>query len=87
MDCTFRAVRILGERLPREGIFVSELDPIYYMVSSVFGYGMKHITCSVRSQICCTRPVEEDYRQSAAGHSRPACRKSLAAARSTTTSG
>lgn len=46
MDRTFRAVRIFGERLPRQGIFVSELDAIYYMVSSVFGYGMKHITCS-----------------------------------------
>jgi hypothetical protein len=46
MDRTFRAVRIFGERLPREGIFVSELDAIYYMVSSVFGYGMKHIRCS-----------------------------------------
>ena len=46
MDRTFRAVRILGDRLPKEGILVSELDAIYYMVSSVFGYEMKHIMCS-----------------------------------------
>ncbi len=46
MDQTYRAVRIFGDRLPEEGILVSELDAIYYMVSSVFGYGMKHVTCS-----------------------------------------
>lgn len=46
MDQTYRAVRIFGGHLPKEGILVSELDAIYYMVSSVFGYGMKHVTCS-----------------------------------------
>jgi hypothetical protein len=46
MDCTFRAVRIVGDRLPKRGILVSEIDAIYYMVTSVFGYEMKHITCS-----------------------------------------
>jgi hypothetical protein len=46
MDCTYRAVRILSDRLPKEGVLVSELDAIYYMVSSVFGYEMKRITCS-----------------------------------------
>ncbi len=45
MDCTFRAVRILSDRLPKEGILVSELDAIYYTVTSIFGYEMKHITC------------------------------------------
>jgi hypothetical protein len=46
MDQTYRAVRIFGDRLPEEGILVSELDAIYYMVSSVFGYGMRHVICS-----------------------------------------
>lgn len=46
MDDTVRAVRISGSRLPREGIHVSELDAIYFMVTSIFGYEMKHITCS-----------------------------------------
>jgi hypothetical protein len=46
MDCTFRAVRILGKCLSTDGILVSELDAIYYMVSSVFGYEMKYVTCS-----------------------------------------
>lgn len=45
-DGTFRAVRIMSERLFKEGILVSELDAIYYMVSSVFKYEMKHVTCS-----------------------------------------
>ncbi len=46
LDFTFRAVRISSRRLPTKGILVSELDAIYYMVSSVFGFGMKHIICS-----------------------------------------
>src|SRR6266478_2907695 len=46
MDCTFRAVRILGKSLQSEGILISELDAIYYMVSSVFGNEMKYVTCS-----------------------------------------
>jgi hypothetical protein len=46
MDRTFRAVRILCERLPKGGILVSELDAIYYMVTSVFGYGMRYVVCT-----------------------------------------
>ena len=46
MDRTVRAVQISGGCLPKEGIPVSELDAIYFMVTSIFGYGMKHITCS-----------------------------------------
>jgi transposase-like protein len=46
MDCTLRAVNILGKSLPTDGILVSELDAIYYMVSSVFGYEMKYVACS-----------------------------------------
>lgn len=45
-DGTFRAVQILSDRLPKDGILVSELDAIYYMVTSIFGYKMKHVTCS-----------------------------------------
>src|SRR5215469_13382251 len=46
MDRTFRAVRIVGERLPKKGILVSELDAIYYMVTSIFGYEMRSVRCS-----------------------------------------
>lgn len=46
IDQTFRAVRLMSGHLPEEGILISDLDAIYYMVSSVFGYEMKHIACS-----------------------------------------
>ncbi len=47
IDSTYRAVYLTdrtGKVLP--GTFaVSELDAIYYMVSSIFGYKMKHVAC------------------------------------------
>ncbi len=46
IDRTFRAVRLRGNRLPKKGFVVSELDAIYYMVSAIFGHEMKHIECS-----------------------------------------
>lgn len=46
MDETFRAVCVLGKQLPNEGIVVAEIDAIYYMASSVFGYPMKHVACT-----------------------------------------
>jgi transposase-like protein len=46
MDVTFRAVRIVGGRLPKDGFLVSELDAIYYMASEIFGLQMKYVTCS-----------------------------------------
>ena len=46
MDRTVRAVRIFSDRLPKEGISFSEIDAIYYMVTSIFGYEMKYITCA-----------------------------------------
>ena len=46
IDRTFRAVRILSDCMPKKGILISELDAIYYMVTSVFGYDMKHIICT-----------------------------------------
>jgi len=46
IDRTFRAVRLFSSRLPGEGVPVSELDAIYYMVTSIFGYEMRHILCT-----------------------------------------
>jgi hypothetical protein len=46
MDWTVRAIRLFGDGLDADGVVVSELDAIYYMVSSVFGYPMKEIRCS-----------------------------------------
>jgi len=46
MDCTHRAVRLIGTKLPAGGILVDEIDAIYYMVSSVFGFEMSFVTCN-----------------------------------------
>ena len=45
IDETFRAVKVKASGLPKDGILVSEIDAIYYMVSSVFGFEMKEIIC------------------------------------------
>lgn len=46
MDWTYRAVRLTGTGLPSDGVFVTEIDAIYYMVSSVFGFSMSYVTCN-----------------------------------------
>jgi hypothetical protein len=47
IDSTYRSVRILGvSGVSKEGLAVLELDAIYHMVTSVFGYSMKGIDCS-----------------------------------------
>lgn len=46
MDQTFRAVRLLSGQLPKSGIVISEIDAIYYMATSIFGFGMRHVLCS-----------------------------------------
>jgi len=46
IDRTYRAVRITGGALANTDFVVNELDAIYYMVSSIFGYEMRHVTCS-----------------------------------------
>jgi len=46
IDRTYRAVRVKGKALPKEGFYISELDAIYYMVSTVFGYPMSEVTCT-----------------------------------------
>jgi transposase-like protein len=46
IDHTYRAVRLVGKSAPPNGLLISELDAIYYMVSTVFGYGMRHVVCT-----------------------------------------
>jgi hypothetical protein len=46
MDSTYRAVRLVGRGLPDDGAVVSEIDAIYFMVSSVFGFPMSYVTCT-----------------------------------------
>jgi len=49
IDKTFRSVSLVGinNDLTNEDLVISELDAIYYMVSSVFGYATKYITCTL----------------------------------------
>jgi hypothetical protein len=46
LDFTHRAVRLVGNNLPAEGIVVNEIDAIYFLVSSVFGFSMSFVTCT-----------------------------------------
>lgn len=46
LDFTYRAARLVGRGLPDDGVVVSEIDAIYYMVSSVFGFPMRFVTCT-----------------------------------------
>lgn len=46
IDKTFRAVRVFAAALPVNGTLVTELDAIYHMVSSVFGFQTKSIACT-----------------------------------------
>jgi hypothetical protein len=46
-DSTFRAVKLIGGKVPKDGITISELDAVYYMVSTVFGFGVRYIECSL----------------------------------------
>ena len=47
IDATFRAVRLIGRQLPAEGLLISEIDAVYYMVSSVFGFDMRDVRCTL----------------------------------------
>jgi hypothetical protein len=46
LDNTFRAVRIVGKQLPEGGLYVDELDAIYYMATTIFGDTMKQVLCT-----------------------------------------
>jgi hypothetical protein len=46
IDATYRAVRLIGHQLPAEGLLISEIDAVYYMVSSVFGFDIRDIRCT-----------------------------------------
>jgi hypothetical protein len=46
IDWTRRAVRLRGSKLPKDGVLVHEIDAIYYMVTSVFGFEMSYVRCT-----------------------------------------
>lgn len=47
IDKTFRGVRLVGRQLPSDGLLLSEIDAVYFMVSSVFGFDTRHIKCTL----------------------------------------
>lgn len=47
IDATYRAVRLVGLHLPTEGLLISEIDAVYYMVSSVFGFDVRDVRCTI----------------------------------------
>lgn len=44
-DSTYRSVKLIDGKRPKLSAAISELDAIYYMISSIFGFKMKHVTC------------------------------------------
>jgi len=46
IDSTFSAIRVHSMALPEDGILISELESIYYMVASVFGFKTKLVLCT-----------------------------------------
>jgi hypothetical protein len=45
IDVTYREVRLTGRELPKDGLRITELDAIYYMVSSMFGFKTRRVQC------------------------------------------
>ena len=39
-------MRLIGCELPPNGLLISEIDAVYYMVSSVFGFDTRHVQCT-----------------------------------------
>jgi DNA-directed RNA polymerase subunit RPC12/RpoP len=46
IDHTYRGVRLIGRQLPSDGLLISEIDAVYYMVSGVFGFDTRHVRCT-----------------------------------------
>ena len=46
IDRTYRGVRLFSRQLPSDGQLISEIDAVYYMVSSVFGFDMRNVRCT-----------------------------------------
>jgi transposase-like protein len=57
IDRTFRAVTLIGDIFTNGRFLISELDAIYYMVSSVFGYKTKYVECS----LCAYPHLDKDW--------------------------
>ena len=46
MTCAYFNGIVLGDGLPKSGFVVHEIDAIYYMITSVFAYPMRYVTCT-----------------------------------------
>jgi hypothetical protein len=46
IDQTYRGVRLTGLQLPLAGLMISEIDAVYFMVSSVFGFDTRYVCCT-----------------------------------------
>lgn len=46
IDFTFQAVRIVGKNLPKNGIVIDRVDALYNLISTVFGFSTKYVTCT-----------------------------------------
>lgn len=46
IDLTYQAVRIVGKGLPADGMVVNQIDAIYYLVSSIFDFSTRFVTCT-----------------------------------------
>ena len=46
IDRTYRGVKLVGRRVQPEGLLISEIDAVYYMVSSVFGFTTRQVLCT-----------------------------------------
>lgn len=57
IDGTFRAVRLAGHECPKEGLLISEVDAVYYMVSSVFGFETRSVKCT----LCNSLHLDKDW--------------------------
>ncbi|HEV7297918.1 MAG TPA: hypothetical protein VGN72_01025 [Tepidisphaeraceae bacterium] len=57
VDKTHSVVRLIGTRLPRDGIVVSELEAIYFMVSTVFGIAPQNLVCPA----CGSPHLDQDW--------------------------
>ncbi len=47
LDFTYRRVKLIGCQLPSDGLLISEIDAVYYMVSAVFGFDVRHVQCTL----------------------------------------
>lgn len=47
IDRTYRGVRLTGGQLRSNGVLISEIDAVYYMVSTVFGFDTRHVQCTL----------------------------------------